>query len=143
MISLILFFFLQFHYTFLYVCFYVLSCRGILMNIFISLNNEITFFLEGEKHDLIRLPSQECFEYYHSQHQKDNFIRRLLKRKIAYHSCVRKIHRTIEIAKIIYIPFSSNSLWDQQATVKFKNKLQICESKKYIIKWFNRLFIFR
>ena len=44
------------------------------MNIFISLNNEITFFLEGEKHDLIRLPSQECFEYYHSQHQKDTFI---------------------------------------------------------------------
>ena len=44
------------------------------MNIFISLNNGITFFLGGEKHDLIRLPSQECFEYYHSQHQKDTFI---------------------------------------------------------------------
>ena len=55
-----------------FICmFYVLSCTGILINIFISLNNGITFFLEGEKHDLIRLPSQECFEYYHSQHQKD------------------------------------------------------------------------
>ena len=67
-------FILQFNYKFLYVCFYVLSCIGTLMNIFISLNNGITFFLGGEKHDLIRLPSQECFEYYHSQHQKDIFI---------------------------------------------------------------------
>ena len=80
-------FILQYNYKFLYVCFTFYRVQEFLWTFLYLWIMKSHFFLGGEKHDLIRLPSQECFEYYHSQHQKDTFIWRLLKRKIAYHSC--------------------------------------------------------